>query len=87
MVEVGGTVEQFYFADRSDGGDDLVYHIRSPRFGEVGDTFDELGHGIYDISTGSIQVYDFGFSTLDLLLQDNYKAIAYLFGQAYNNRT
>jgi len=43
--EVGGTVKQFYLADRLDGGNDLVNDFRPPRFGEVGDTFDELsGH-------------------------------------------
>ena len=48
VVEVGGTVEEFDLVYRLNGGDDLVDHFGSPRFGEVGDTFDELGHGIFD---------------------------------------
>jgi hypothetical protein len=27
-----------------DGGGNLVNDFRTPRFGEIGDTFDELGH-------------------------------------------
>jgi hypothetical protein len=50
VVEVGGAVEQFDVADRLDGGNDLVDDFRSPRFGKIGDTFDEGGrHLIYDI--------------------------------------
>jgi hypothetical protein len=46
VVEVGGTVEEFDLADRLNGGGDAVYHFGPPRFGEVGDAFDELGHGV-----------------------------------------
>jgi hypothetical protein len=54
VVEIGGTVEQFHLADRLDGGGDLVDDFGTPRFGEVGDTFDELsGHGT--------SIFDLGF--------------------------
>ena len=43
VVEVGGAVEEFDLADRLDGGNDLVNDFRSPRFGKVGDAFDECG--------------------------------------------
>jgi hypothetical protein len=39
-----------------DGGDNLVNDLRSPRFGKVGDAFDEGSHGIFDLR----------FSILDL---------------------
>ena len=42
VVEVGGTVEQSDLADGFNGGDDLVDHFGSPRFGKIGNTFDEL---------------------------------------------
>jgi hypothetical protein len=35
----------FDFADRLDGGNDLINDFGSPCFGKVGDAFDELGHG------------------------------------------
>ena len=47
VVEVGGTVEEFHLANRLDGGDDLVNDFRSPRFGKVGDTFDEGRHIVF----------------------------------------
>jgi len=61
VVEVGGTVKQFHIADRLNGGGDLVYHFGSPRFGKIGDTFDELGHGIFDFGlTRAIPSYQSG---------------------------
>jgi hypothetical protein len=44
VVKVGGTVKEFDVADRLDGGDDLVNDFGSPRFGKVGDAFDEGSH-------------------------------------------
>jgi hypothetical protein len=47
MVEVGGSVEELDVVDGLDGCNDLVDGLRPPRFGKVGDTFDELGrHGL-----------------------------------------
>jgi hypothetical protein len=48
VVKVRRTVEQTRTFDGGDGSDDLVYHFGSPRFGKVGDTFDELSHRILD---------------------------------------
>jgi hypothetical protein len=53
VIEIGGTVEKFYFADRLDSGDDLVNDFGSARVGKIGYTFNKLGHG------GSI--FGFGF--------------------------
>jgi len=47
MVKVGGTVEEFDVTDRLDGGNDLVDHFGSPRFGKVGDAFDEGSHIVF----------------------------------------
>ena len=41
VVEIRGTVQHFHFADRLDGGNDLVNDFGSSRFGKVGDAFDE----------------------------------------------
>ena len=41
VVEVGGTVEQARAFDGGDGRGDLVDHFGTPRFGKVGDAFDE----------------------------------------------
>jgi hypothetical protein len=47
VVEVGGAIKQTRAFDGCDSGSDLVYYFRSPRFGEIGDTFDELGQEIF----------------------------------------
>ncbi len=56
MVKVGGAVEQFHFADRLNGGNDLVNDLRPSRFGEVGNAFYELGHGVSWLGSFSILV-------------------------------
>jgi hypothetical protein len=42
------SVKEFNLTCRMNGGD-LINDFRSPRFGKIGDAFDELGYSILDI--------------------------------------
>ncbi len=48
VVEVGRAVEELDVVHGLNGCDDLVDDFRPPRFGKVGDTFDELGRHMFE---------------------------------------
>jgi hypothetical protein len=48
-------VKPFYLTDRLNDGGEMVNDFRSPRFGEVGDIFDELRHGVSILDLGLVR--------------------------------